>query len=222
MASFTFKLATAAVAVAVAGAACSSPDTNDEARAPRHTTTINDTNEQLTEDRFAADAFAVPFDFVLPSWLSTGEAVSGPNLVTWEPLPLGSPTVRFMVPTAVYPPDGTGPMTPPRDYLPYLLGQADQGAVFTDRTETEVDGHPATLVTATAPAPMDGSLGCPVDTMPPEECYGLQPGLDLRVAVVDVDGKPLVVWLRHDRQLGADPGPEFAAFEDVLATVHFR
>jgi hypothetical protein len=221
-----------ALALAVGGAGCGSSGSSERADPPptaaaadRPPPTHPGTEIDLGE-QFASNAtFATPFEFVKPTWLATGSTIEGPNLVTWEPMPLGSPTVRFLAPVTVYPPGGAVAPAPAEaaDYLSYLLGQADHGAVFQDMVETSVDGHPATLVSATSPgAVLDGSLGCPSEGVPAEECYGLNPVVDLRIAVVDVDGTPLVAWLRHDLQSLADPAAEFAAFEDLLDTVRFR
>jgi len=36
------------------------------------------------------------------------------------------------------------------------------------------------------------------------DCFGLQPDLVLRIAVVDVGDKALLIWLRNDRNSTAD------------------
>ena len=68
---------------------------------------------------------------------------------------------------------------------------------------------------------LDGVLGCPeAGADKGEGCYGLQPELLVRIAVADVDGKPLLAWARTD---AATPNKAFiGAFEDMLATVEFQ
>jgi len=77
-------------------------------------------------------------------------------------------------------------------------------------------------VTATTENPIDGALGCPDDGLTAGDCYGLQPDLVLRLAVVDIDDGPLLIWLRSSRD--ADPeglAADVADFEAMLASVSF-
>ena len=122
----------------------------------------------------------------------------------------------------VYAPGDTAASPPPDDYLTYLLGQSEDGATFSDQSETTVDGLPATLVTATVEDSLDGSVGCPADVAA-DECYGLQPDLTVRMAVIDAGDSTLLAWLRHSgTEEDGDATGEFAAFEDMLASVSFR
>ena len=105
-------------------------------------------------------AFNLPFDVTVPGWLDATPSVEQPNFVTWQS-PTVDRAVRFLIPVNVYPPGGTGPTSPPPDYLHYLLAQTDHGAHFADQTQTTVGGKPATIVTATVDNSLDGSLGCP-------------------------------------------------------------
>ena len=131
--------------------------------------------------------------------------------------------MRFLLPVDVYVPGETEATPPPADYLTYLLGQSEDGATFSDQSETTVDGMPATLVTVTVEDSLDGSLGCPAEDVAAEECYGLQPDLTLRMAVIDAGDSTLLAWLRHaGTEETGDATGEFAAFEDMLATVSFR
>src|SRR5207247_2645654 len=70
--------------------------------------------------------------------------------------------VRFLIPVELYPPGSSTPQPPPANYLEYLRGQAAQGAKFSNVATITVDGHAATLMTATTSTSTDGSLGCPV------------------------------------------------------------
>jgi hypothetical protein len=49
---------------------------------------------------------------------------------------------------------------------------------------------------STTPRLLDGTLGCPAATTPAVVCFGLQPDVALRIAVVDLNGKTLVAWAR--------------------------
>ena len=54
------------------------------------------------------------------------------------------------------------------------------------------------------------------------DCFGLQPENTLRMAVIDVGDRTLLAWLRHDNGTDTDAAAEFAAFEEMLASVSFR
>jgi hypothetical protein len=108
----------------------------------------------------------------------------------------------------------------PADLVAYLKGLAEEGAVITDVTQATVGGKPATLLTATTTKPLDGVLGCPeAGADKGEGCYGLQPEILVRIAVANVDGKPLLAWARTD---AAAPNEAFIReFEHMLTTVEF-
>jgi hypothetical protein len=95
-------------------------------------------------------------------------------------------------------------------------------------TKITVDGRPATLMNVTrtidASHPegfLDGSLGCPErDADRAEGCFGPQPDLLLRPAVIDVGGTTLLAWARMNKD---NPDQAFAAmFERMLTSVQFR
>jgi hypothetical protein len=93
--------------------------------------------------------------------------------------------------------------------------------VFEDVVETTVDGLPATIVTGTTDGGhLDGSLGCQEQGLAAEDCFGLQPDLILRLAVIETDAGPLLVWVRDIR--GADDRDlEYESFDEMLASLHF-
>ena len=172
---------------------------------------------------YSTTAFVMPFDVTVPEWLPSDVTTDATNFVTWDPQLGEEPAVRFLVPVEVYPPGDTDPTPPPADYLAYLLSQSEHGTTFTDTTETTVGGEPATLVTASTADALDGSLGCPAEGLEAADCYGVQPELALRIAVVDVGDTTLLVWLRHSGAPDTDDAAqEFAAFEEMLGTVTFR
>jgi hypothetical protein len=129
--------------------------------------------------------------------------------------------IRFLVPAKVYRPNTEISMKPPKHYVQFLLGQRHQGVKFSAITKLTVDGRPATLMTATTRVGLDGTIGCPdVAADQGEGCFGMQPDLALRIAVLDIGGVPVVAWARTsakapDQRLVAD-------FEAMLNSVRFR
>jgi hypothetical protein len=162
----------------------------------------------------------VPFDVTRPSWLEPQPSTEEPNFVTWEAPDL--PAVRVLAPVNVYRPGGAGTTDPPQNFVAYLLGQSRNGARFADRTEATVGGQPATLVTATSARALDGSLGWPAPRTPAHDCFGVQPDLALRIAVMKVHGTTLLIWLRQDQGADSTESKErIKAFEEMLATLRF-
>jgi hypothetical protein len=169
---------------------------------------------------YLSTSFVVPFEVTLPPWVTPEPDAELPNFVTWEGDQVDR-GIRFLFPLNVYLPGETSPTDPPADYAAYLLGQEKYGAVFEDVVETTVDGLPATIVTGTTDGGhLDGSLGCQEEGLAAEDCFGLQPDLILRLAVIETDAGPLLVWVRDIR--GADDrDPEYESFDEMLASLHF-
>jgi hypothetical protein len=175
-----------------------------------------------TPTTYSSKAFVLPFDVAPPTWQPTAPSVDESNFVTWVS-PDDTRAVRFMVPVNVYPPGGTGTTPPPRDYLAYLLAQTDHGAQFADVTEAHVGGRPATIVTATVGSGLSGSIGCPKAGMSADDCFGLQPELVLRIAVIDFADKTLLIWLRLPRAWPVNKmTTEIKSFENMLTSIRFR
>jgi hypothetical protein len=144
-----------------------------------------------------------------------------PGLLSWTVIGNMNNKVRFLVPAEVYPPNAARPVPPPKDFLGYIKDLADHGALYGDMSTKTVDSVQATLVTAKASLSLEGSLGCPtIGADRSQDCFGLQPDLALRIAVLDVNGTPLLIWARTDAQ--APDAAFVAAFEDMLATVDFK
>jgi hypothetical protein len=169
---------------------------------------------------FHSETFSVPFDVDVPAWLPAEPSVEETRFVTWESTSEDR-KVRVLLPISVYRPGDTYTTPPPVDYLTYLREQAASGAEFTDETAVEVAGRSATLVTAGTDRAIDGSLGCPADGMTATDCFGLQPDLLLRLAVVPLDAGTLLIWARG--VLG-DPGidEQFADFDEMLTSLELR
>jgi len=169
---------------------------------------------------YASTSFVVPFDVTPPAWLDPKPAVEQANFVTWEKPNL--PAVRILAPESIYRPGDANESAVPNDYLPYLLGQAKVGAHFSDQTHATVAGQPATIVTATTDTSMDGSLGCPAKGTLAPACFGLQPELQLRIAVLKAHDRTILIWLRTDKGMkAADLAAKVASFNDLLASIRF-
>jgi hypothetical protein len=165
-------------------------------------------------------SFLVPLQITVPDWLPPVADQDRPNFVTWERP--DQPAVRILVPVAVYSSGVAKATRPASDYLGYLLSLGARGARFTERTTMTIGDRPATLVTATTSRAMDGSLGCPEVVQSAADCFGLQPDLSLRIAVVPLPDKVLLVWLRT--AVSSDPSEvaaKVASFEQMLASLRF-
>ena len=170
---------------------------------------------------YATTAFNLPFDVTIPEWLDAAPSIEQPNFVTWESR-TGDRAVRFLIPVSIYPPGGADAIPPPHDYLDYLLAQTAHGAHFTNETHTTVGGKPTTIVTATVDDSLDGSLGCPDSEATLSDCFGLQPDLVLRIAVIDTGIMPLLVWHRGSvADTTQDTTADNESFAELLASVRF-
>ncbi|WP_031486502.1 hypothetical protein [Streptomyces bicolor] len=166
----------------------------------------------------------MPLTLTLPAALDTWRETDTRTLLTW----VGPANkIRFLLPAAVYRPGGDGtPEEPPgtyREYLTYLREHSRHGATWRDEKPLTVDGRAATLLTGTTEGPLDGSLGCPkADGNADRDCYGLQPEYELRVAVIDAPGRPLLAWSTIDTTRPQDRTVAFPRFEGMLRTLEFR
>lgn len=114
---------------------------------------------------------------------------------------------------------------PPKDFVTYLVGHEQYGANLTDITTTSVGGYPATLVTVTASPDNtldDGTLGCSTAESIADACFSIVPDYVLRVAVLDINGTTLLIWLRTDTTMNAqDRAADTQSFDELLASVRF-
>ncbi len=165
--------------------------------------------------------FGIPLSVVVAPGLGSAPTDDTPGLLSWTAAVVDNNRIQFLIPAEVYPPDATAPTPPPADFLGYVQGLAGKGAIYTDMTTTAVDGVPVTLLTAKTSRSLDGSLGCPtIGADQGEGCFGLQPEYALRMAVMDIGGKPLLAWARSDANI---PDTAFlTSFEDMLKTVDFK
>ena len=176
---------------------------------------------------YASKAFAVPLTITVPASFKAQPNSDTNTFLTWF---TGSSEnegrfhrVRFLLPVSLYRPGKTVAERLPRDYLTYLRGLSRQGATLADEKRISVDGHRATLMTVTTEHSLDGSMGCPQAqvALAAEDCYGPQPEVASRVAVIDVSGRTLVSWASIDKG-ASDESAFFAEFEAMLKSVQFR
>jgi hypothetical protein len=104
------------------------------------------------------------------------------------------------------------------------MSLADSGAEITEVADIAVDGRPATEVTVglspdAPPGSLDGALGCQEPGLDADTCFGPQADLLLRLVVIDVEGTPVLVWLRDFRDR-AD-AIEYESFDAMIASMRF-
>jgi hypothetical protein len=207
---FTMTITAGAVVVFAAACASGSP------------VSIAGPSESASAGGYVSKQFARPLEVDVPAWLPAQPTADEPNFLTWTGEGAAvDRAVRFLVPVNLYPPGSTVTASVPDDYLGYLRTQTRHGARLTDQKALTVGGLPATILTAATSTSLDGSLGCPAEGVAAPDCYGLQPGLALRIAIIDVGDTTLLIWARGVDG-ASDQAREFADFERMLATVYFR
>jgi hypothetical protein len=197
------------------------------AKTPAPTTTSATPASSATQT-YSSKALVVPLTVTVDAELKSPPNPDSPNLLSWDAAASGDNKVRFLVPVELYRPGSSTPVAPPKDYLTYLQGQTKDGVELSKVTRITVDGNPATLMNLTrtidANHPegfLDGSLGCPERGADRAEgCFGPQPDLLLRLAVIDVGDSTLLAWARMSKN---NPDQAFVAmFERMLSSVRFR
>jgi hypothetical protein len=177
---------------------------------------------------YSSKALVIPLTVTVDAGLKSPPNPDSPNLLSWDAAASEENKVRFLVPVELYHPGSSTPVAPPKDYLTYLQGQTKDGAELSQVTKITVDGHPATLMNLTrtidANHPegfLDGSLGCPEHGADQAEgCFGPQPDLLLRLAVINLGDTTLLAWARMNKD---NPDPAFVAtFEHMLSSVRLR
>ena len=181
-------------ALALLVVACSSEPSDSSGEAAR-TSVPSTAGAEPRGTSFRSTSFMLPFEAKVPTWLPAKPSVEEARFVTWESTSTDQ-KVRFLLPVVVYQPGQEQATAVPVDYLAYLRGQAASGATLSDERSLQVGGHTATLLTATTTRGLDGSLGCQRKGMLASDCFGLQPDLVLRLAVVPLPSGTLVAWAR--------------------------
>jgi len=221
----TVMVSLCAVALlAVSG--CGGGGTTSSASSPATTSTT--VASSAASQTYSSKAFVLPLTVTVDPALKSPPNPDSHNLLSWDAAASKEKWVRFLVPVNLYRPGSSVPEAVPKDYLKYLQGQTKDNVEFSDVTKITVDGHPATLMTATSTLDAsheqglwDGSLGCPKKYAEQSEgCYGIQPQGIIRLAVIDVGGTTLLAWARTAKD---NPDKAFyAVFERMLTSVRFR
>jgi hypothetical protein len=172
---------------------------------------------------YASKAFIVPLTVTVDASLKS-PPTDLPHLLSWDAANSSANKVRFLVPVNLYRPGSTTPEAPPKHYLKYLQRLTSNGAQLSNVIKITVDGHPATLMSATSTTGgFDGSIGCPSIGASADQakgCFGIQPDLILRIAVIPVGNTTMLAWARTSK---ANPNEAFfAMFERMLKSVRFR
>ena len=173
---------------------------------------------------YASKNFMLPLTVTVEASLKSPPVVDSQTFLTWDAARSSSNKVRFLLPTNLYRPGSIDPEAPPKNYLKYLQSLTSYSAQFSNVTKVTVDGHPATLMTATSTGPPEllaGTLGCPrTDADQVEGCYGIVPTTVARLAIIPVGKTTLLAWARTSK---ANPDEAFfAMFERMLNSVRFR
>jgi hypothetical protein len=138
----------------------------------------------------------------------------------------GDVKLRLESLVAYYPASGgADPVVGPSyaDFLGQLDALVRRGAVsVSDRSETQVGGRPATLLTLAGLRNVPGVLGCPKPTASAEACFPIVAGRDLRLAVVDhgASKPPTLMYVSLNKD-AADMAERFAELDAMLSTVEF-
>ena len=177
---------------------------------------------------YASNTFVVPLTVTVDASLKSPPHLDSRNFLFWDAANSSYNKVRFLVPTNLYRPGSFTSEAPPKDYLKYLQGLTSHGVQLSHVVKITVDGHPATLMTATSSPDagfdgfFDGTLGCPNTgaDQAGDSCYGIQPDLALRISVIRVGNTTLLAWARTSK---ANPDKTFfAMFERMLESARFR
>ena len=211
-------------ALVVLGSAACAGDADERTATSSPSSTSSGPTAAEPTPAYTTHSFRPALTVEPPSWLPPAPSTDEEHFLTWtgEGADVDR-AVRFTSPVGLYDPGHPRrrlrPL--PKDYIAYLMGLEKYGADITTPTEIEVGGHHATLVTASTNDGLDGSLGCQEPDQVPTDCFGLQDFALLHLAVIDVDGSTVLAWARVVR--GAPYlDQDFAAFETMLRSVHFR
>ncbi len=184
-------------------------------------------------ETFASSGFVQPFSATLPAWASSIAPTTAltHRLITWEQAPCPNACtdgtdskLRVLAPRSVVKPnaDASVPMPDFADYLTYLKTLERSGAiVVSDRATVTVDGHPATVLTVTAPSTLEGAMACELAAPATNGCWGFIAAFRLRLAVIDVGKHPLLVWARTNESSTQTAGSD-ADLNAMLTSMSFQ
>jgi hypothetical protein len=165
--------------------------------------------------------FVAPFSVTVPDWVDPAPSESTAHFVTWQ-TPDQSRGIRVMAPIEVFKPGSSEPTSPPRDFGAYLSSLRKSGARISHVSHRPVDGRPALVLTLGAPPgnALDGALGCPEADMAASDCFGPQDELVLRLAYIEVNGQPVLIWEKDPS--GSTGSIDYRPFDAMLASIAFR
>ena len=128
----------------------------------------------------------------------TAPVTEKPNMLLWEGTSEDR-AIRFLAPVAVYPPGNPTHGRSRTTTSPTSSAKKPPAPSSATSPRPPSAADPATLVTANVPA---ASTGRSAARPRPHRCvcFGLQPELTLRIAVIELDPAPLLVWLRDIRR----------------------
>jgi hypothetical protein len=161
-----------------------------------------------------------PFSVTVPDWVNPVPSESTSHFVTWQTSDQ-TRGIRVMVPVEVYKPGSAKPTAPSRDFGAYLSSLRTSGARISNVSNRTVDRRPAMVLTIAAPPgnALDGALGCPEPGLSASDCFGPQDELVLRLAYIDVNGEPVLIW---EKDPSKDSGSvDYAPFDAMFASVAF-
>jgi hypothetical protein len=180
----------------------------------------------MASHTYASKYFRPPLTVTVDASLKSPPVTDFTTFLTWDAVGSSDNKVRFLVPTNVYRPGSFVSQAAPKDYLRWLQGLTRHGVKLSNVVKITVDGHPATLMTATTTAAHSqeffaGTLGCPDPADDQiESCYGIPQVYLARLAVIPVGKTTLLAWARTSK---AHPDEAFfAMFERMLNSVRFR
>jgi hypothetical protein len=170
---------------------------------------------------YSTKAFAIPLKVEPAKELRGTATTDTPSLVSWTSARSDNDFVRFLVPANVFPAGAVRSTKPPVDYNAYLHSLSAKGVVLTDVTTVAVDGVPGNEFTIQSDKDLPGAIGCvPNVAQDDDNCFGVRADLRLRMVVLNVQGKPLLIWARTDN---ATPNTALLAeFEQMVGSVTFR
>jgi hypothetical protein len=182
---------------------------------------------------FASSGFVQPFSATIPAWAASTTpttAVTG-RLITWEQTPCTNDCtngtdvkLRVLAPQSVVKPktDVSVPLPDYAGYLTYLASLERSGAVVvSDKSGRAVDGHPATVLSVTAPSTIEGAIACELAPPATNGCWGFIADFRLRLAVIDVGKHPLLVWVRTNAS-STQAAASDADLDAMLASMSFH